>query len=144
MVEKRIVIGSDHAGYDLKEKVKDHLEKIGYTVEDKGVHQAERTDYPRYAHAVSERVLETACLGVLICGSGNGVCMTANKHKGIRAALVWTEELAMLARAHNNANILCLPARFIREEDAYDMMDSFLQTSFEGGRHEQRVAAING
>lgn len=144
MVEKHIVIGSDHAGYELKEKVKEYLEKAGYQIDDKGVDEPQRTDYPQYAHAVSQSVLDRGILGVLICGSGNGVCMTANKHKGVRAALAWTVELASLARAHNNANILCLPARFITDEEAYAMLDSFFQTSFEGGRHEQRVAAING
>src|SRR6185295_17519881 len=98
---------------------------------------------PDFAHAVADAIeKKAASLGVLVCGSGNGVCMTANKHKGIRAALCWNEELATLARTHNNANVLCLPARFVSEEKAFSILDAFLSASFEGGRHERRVNKI--
>lgn len=139
-----LVIGCDHAGFDYKEAVKKKLTEAGWQVEDKGTHSNESTDYPDYAHAVASMVEEgKAAAGILICGSGNGVCMTANKHKGIRAALCWGEELASLARQHNNANVLCMPARFVSLEEANKMTDIFLSTPFEGGRHEKRVGKIN-
>lgn len=138
-----IVIGGDHAGFEYKGHVIKALQDAGLTVEDKGTFSADSTDYPDYAHPVAEMV-ETgnAAAGILICGSGNGVCMTANKHQGIRAALCWNEELASLARLHNNANILCIPARFVSEETALKMVDVFLNTAFEGGRHQNRVSKI--
>lgn len=140
---KPVAIGSDHAGYDYKEVVKSILEKDGWQVTDKGTHSADSTDYPDYAHPVAEAVENgSAAAGILICGSGNGVCMTANKHKGIRAALCWNEELAALARQHNNANVLCMPSRFVSQELANTMAQTFLATEFEGGRHEKRVAKI--
>jgi ribose 5-phosphate isomerase B len=139
-----LVIGCDHAGFDYKEEVKKKLTEAGWQVEDKGTHSNESTDYPDYAHAVASMVEEgRAAAGILICGSGNGVCMTANKHKGIRAALCWGEELASLSRQHNNANVLCMPARFVSLEEAFKMTDVFLSTPFEGGRHEKRVGKIN-
>jgi ribose 5-phosphate isomerase B len=138
-----IVIGCDHAGFEYKEELKTYLTDNGYTVIDKGAYSVESVDYPDYAHPVAAMVANgEAGAGILLCGSGNGVCMTANKHKNIRAALCWTEELASLARRHNNANILCIPARFVGYSLAKKMTDVFLSTSFEGGRHERRVEKI--
>lgn len=138
-----VVIGGDHAGFEYKSHVINALQAMGLTVEDKGTFSADSTDYPDYAHPVANMVENgSAAAGILICGSGNGVCMTANKHKGVRAALCWNEELAALARQHNNANILCIPARFVSEELALKMTDIFLNTEFEGGRHEKRVSKI--
>jgi ribose 5-phosphate isomerase B len=105
--------------------------------------QRAQVDYPDYAHSTSRGVLEDNTSGILICGSANGVCMTANKHAGIRAALCWTSEIAALARSHNDANIICIPARFVSEAEAIDMMNTFLDTPFEGGRHQKRVDKIN-
>lgn len=138
-----IVIGADHAGFEYKEQIKKHLELLGMQVTDLGTHSAESTDYPDYAHPVAQMVEEgKAKAGILICGSGNGVCMTANKHAHIRAALCWNEELALLARQHNNANIICLPSRFVDLTQAENMVKVFLNTPFEGGRHERRVDKI--
>ena len=138
-----IAIGSDHAGFDYKESVKAMLLDAGWQVDDKGPHSTDSVDYPDYAHPVATMV-ETgaATAGILICGSGNGVCMTANKHQGIRAALCWNEELATLARQHNNANMLCLPARFVGLDVAKAMVAQFVNTEFEGGRHAKRVEKI--
>ncbi len=135
-----ISIGCDHAGYLYKEGIIAYLESKGYTVVDHGTDGPDSVDYPDHVHPVANDV-ETgkADAGVLICGSGNGVCMTANKHQGIRAALVWQADIAALARQHNNANVLCLPARFISLEDAVHFTDIFLHTAFEGGRHANRV-----
>lgn len=139
-----IHIGSDHAGFEMKEIVKTYLTSLGHTFEDYGTHTAESTDYPDYAHAVARAVEnEQEGMGILLCGSANGVCMTANKHAGIRAALCWTPEIAMLSRQHNNANILCIPARFVSEEVAREMVNVFLNTAFEGGRHQKRVDKIS-
>lgn len=141
--EKPLVIGGDHAGFDYKEAIKSILAEAGWNVEDKGTYSTDSTDYPDYAHPVAEMVAnETAAVGILICGSGNGVCMTANKHQKVRAALCWNEELAALARQHNNANVLCIPSRFISLDVAKQMVDTFLSTAFEGGRHERRVEKI--
>jgi len=138
-----IVIGSDHAGFHYKEKIKPWLTQQGWTVEDKGTHSTDSTDYPDYAHPVATMVEEgAAAAGLLICGSGNGVCMTANKHKDIRAALCWNEELAALSRQHNNANVLCMPERFVDYDTAQKMVELFLSTPFEGGRHQKRVDKI--
>lgn len=138
-----LALGCDHAGFELKEAVKKLLQDNGWTVEDKGTYSADSTDYPDYAHPVADMVSTgTASVGVLICGSGNGVCMTANKHKDVRAALCWNEEIAALARQHNNANIICIPARFVSQEQAFNMLDTFLSIAFEGGRHERRVAKM--
>lgn len=138
-----LAIGSDHAGFQYKEQLKAWLTEQGWKVEDKGTHATESTDYPDYAHPVAIMVEEgQAAAGILICGSGNGVCMTANKHQGIRAALCWNEELATLARQHNNANVLCMPERFVSYEAAQKMTELFLSTPFEGGRHERRVEKI--
>ena len=139
-----LVIGGDHAGFDYKDLVKKALTKAGWTIEDKGTHNTDSTDYPDYAHPVSAMVDNgSASVGILICGSGNGVCMTANKHQNVRAALCWNDELTELARLHNNANILCIPARFVSTDIALSMVDKFLSTAFEGGRHERRVSKIN-
>lgn len=138
-----IAIGSDHAGFKLKQHLLDRLQKAGHTVEDKGTHSEESTDYPVYAHAVAQAVAAgTDELGIVICGSGNGVNITANKHAGIRSALAWTVEVARLARQHNDANVLALPARFISTQEAVAIAEAFLHTAFEGGRHQRRVAAI--
>lgn len=137
-----IHIGSDHAGFDLKEHLKVYLLERGFTIKDHGTYSAERADYPDYAHAVAEAVVSTEEPGILVCGSGIGVCITANKHKGIRAALAWNKEVAALAREHNNANILCLPARFVGPAEACEMANAFLTAAFEGGRHQQRIEKI--
>lgn len=138
-----IAIGSDHAGFHYKEQIKTWLAQQGWMVEDKGTYSTDSTDYPDYAHPVATMVEEgNAAAGILICGSGNGVCMTANKHQGIRAALCWNEELAALARQHNNANVLCMPERFVDYATAQKMVELFLSTPFEGGRHQKRVEKI--
>jgi len=139
----KIAIGSDHAGFDYKNGVKDYLENAGHEVVDHGTFSDASCDYPDYAHAVASAVEKgEADFGVLICGSANGVCMTANKHAGIRAALCWEKEIAVLARSHNNANVICLPARFVSMEAALEMADVFIATAFEGGRHQNRVNKI--
>jgi ribose 5-phosphate isomerase B len=137
---KPIAIGSDHAGFEYKEQLISFLEGKGLGYKDFGTYSKDSVDYPDYAHPVASSVEsgESAC-GILICGSANGVAITANKHQGIRAAICWGEELAQLARAHNNANIICIPARFVREGDAEKMVGIFLTTEFEGGRHANRV-----
>jgi len=140
---QKVSIGSDHAGYELKAKLEKLLVAAGLQVHDQGLYIADSVDYPDYAHPVATQVEKEGILGILICGSGNGVCMTANKHAGIRAALCWSKDLAMLARQHNNANILCIPARFVSEEMALDMVEAFLTTAFEGGRHATRVNKIS-
>lgn len=143
--ELPVVIGGDHAGFGYKQIIIEMLKAGGWNVEDKGTYSEDSTDYPDYAHPVADMVENgQAAVGILICGSGNGVCMSANKHKGVRAALCWNEELASLARQHNNANILCIPSRFISIELAQQMTDTFLGTAFEGGRHERRVDKIAG
>ncbi len=139
----KILIGSDHAGVELKHHLKEHLKSLGLEVMDKGTHVKDSVDYPDLAHAVAQGVLNNAgALGVLICGSGNGVTITANKHAGIRAALAWDPQVAALAREHNDANVLALPARFITEEQADAIVDAFLAARFEGGRHQRRVLKI--
>jgi ribose 5-phosphate isomerase B len=140
----KIAIGADHAGYILKEKIKAHLVEQKFEVKDYGTFSEERADYPDFAHPVANDVENKVVdFGVLICGSGNGINMTANKHKGIRSALCWTSEIAELARQHNDANIITLPARFISEEEAKKSVDVFLKTGFEGGRHSDRVKKIS-
>ena len=143
-----IAIGSDHAGFDVKESIvkalnSGMLEEFNAGVSDMGPDSYDRVDYPDYAHKVAQSVAEGSCdLGILICGSGNGVCITANKHDGIRAGLAWDTELASLAREHNNANIICLHARFVSEEKALEIAKAFLAASLEGGRHQERVQKI--
>ncbi|MBK8340419.1 MAG: ribose 5-phosphate isomerase B [Flavobacteriales bacterium] len=139
----KILIGSDHAGVELKHRLKEHLKSQGVEVLDKGTHVKDSVDYPDFAHAVAQGVLSTAgALGILICGSGNGVNITANKHAGIRSALAWEPQVASLAREHNDANVLAIPARFVSEEQAMSIVDAFLAARFEGGRHQRRVLKI--
>ena len=138
----KITIGCDHAGVEYKSKIVEFLEKEGYQVLDVGTHGKESVDYPDYAHMVAEGVLAGADFGVLICGSGNGVSMSANKHKGIRAALCWSEEITKLARQHNDANIISIPARFMSLEKSILIIKTFLTEPFEGGRHQRRVQKI--
>jgi ribose 5-phosphate isomerase B len=139
-----IAIGSDHAGYEMKEALINWISEQGVPVIDFGPESTESVDYPDYAHAVTASILdEESVIGILICGTGNGICMTANKWRDIRAALCWNSEIASLARQHNNANVLCLPARFISIEESIRIMEVFLDTEFEGGRHEKRVDKIN-
>jgi ribose 5-phosphate isomerase B len=147
-MSKIIPIGSDHAGFELKEKLVKHLKSKGFQVDDKGTYSEERADYPDFGHAVAATVTnsgnkEGQTLGILMCGSGNGIAMSANKHQGIRAALCWNSEIATLARQHNDANILVLPARFISEEEAKKCVDVFLSEKFEGGRHADRIQKID-
>lgn len=138
-----IPIGCDHAGFQLKQTLITYLESKGYEVKDFGCYSEESIDYPDFAHPVAEMVEQNeGMLGILLCGSGNGINMTANKHQGIRAALCWQPEIAKLSREHNNANILTLPARFISEEIAKEMVDIFFSTDFEGGRHQKRIDKI--
>ena len=138
-----IPIGSDHAGFQTKQVLITFLNSLGYEVKDYGCFSEQSIDYPDYAHPVAQHIEENpGSLGVLLCGSGNGISMTANKHQAIRCALCWTPEIAKLARQHNDANIISLPARFISEETAKEMVRVFLNTPFEGGRHAKRVAKI--
>ncbi|MFP4091386.1 MAG: ribose 5-phosphate isomerase B [Cyclobacteriaceae bacterium] len=144
MKKKIIALGGDHAGYQYKQMLIEQLQAEGYEVRDFGPSSEASVDYPDFAHPLAEAVSKGECsLGILICGSGNGVAITANKHADIRAALCWNTELAALARQHNNANVLCLPARFISRELAVELAEIFLSTEFEGGRHEKRVAKIS-
>ncbi|MFM2038853.1 MAG: ribose 5-phosphate isomerase [Bacteroidota bacterium] len=136
-------IGSDHAGYALKSALIPWLESLGYNVIDMGCHSEDSIDYPDYGHPVASSVeTNESNIGILICGSGNGISMTANKHQGIRCALCWTPEISALARQHNDANIVALPARFIDADTAKQIVETFLTTEFEGGRHANRVAKI--
>lgn len=137
-----IPIGSDHAGFDVKQEIIAFLEKKGLTVEDYGCFSTESVDYPDFGHLVANHVTTHGGTGIVICGSGNGINMTVNKHSGIRSALCWCTEIAVLAREHNDANILAVPARFVSTELALEMVDAFLSTEFEGGRHQRRVDKI--
>ena len=141
--QKIIAIGSDHAGFNYKSALKEHLTAAGYEVRDFGTDSEASTDYPDYVHPLAQ-LIESGEIerGILVCGSGNGVCMTANKYAHVRAALVWENDLAALARQHNNANVICLPERFVSLENALQFVDTFLETDFEGGRHERRVNKI--
>ncbi|APG60786.1 ribose 5-phosphate isomerase B [Christiangramia salexigens] len=139
----KISIGNDHAGTSYKEMIREKLEAMGHTVTNYGTDSEDSVDYPDFVHPVAEDVEEKkADLGIIICGSGNGANMTANKHQGVRSALCWNSEIAKLAREHNNANVLSIPARFVSEEQAVDMMKTFVETEFEGGRHQRRVDKI--
>lgn len=139
----RIAIASDHAGYELKEIIKRYLGEKGYEVIDFGTNSSESCDYPDFAHPAALAVETGQCqFGVAMCGSGNGIQMTLNKHQGIRAALCWLPELASLARQHNNANVLVMPARFISTDEAKKIVDAFFTASFEGGRHQRRIDKI--
>lgn len=138
----RIAIGADHAGFEYKQVLIDFLKN--YTIKDFGTYSAESVDYPDFAHPVANAVESGEfTMGILICGSANGVAITANKHQGIRAAICWNEELADLARTHNNANILCIPARFISQDLAKQISLKFISSKFEGGRHANRVDKIS-
>lgn len=142
-MSKSIAIGSDHAGFRLKEAIKAYLDDKGYKVKDFGCYSEDRADYPDFAHPVASAVENKELeMGILICGSGNGINMAANKHKGIRSALCWNREVAELARQHNDANIISLPSRFISEAEAKQCVDAFMNTAFEGGRHTERVNKI--
>jgi ribose 5-phosphate isomerase B len=139
----RIAIGSDHAGFSLKQHILNYLRQKGYEITDFGATTDQRSDYADFAHPLARAVEDNQFdFGILMCGSGNGVNMTANKHQGIRSALCWNTEIASLARAHNNANICALPARFITPEKAEQIVDTFLSGSFDGGRHQQRIDKI--
>ena len=141
---KSIGIASDHAGYELKQKLKLYLESKGFTVKDFGSYSPESADYPDFAHSLASSVERGECdIGITLCGSGNGISMAANKHEGIRSAICWKPEVAKVAKSHNNANICALPARFVDYEEAVDIIDMFLKTEFEeGGRHERRIKKI--
>ena len=140
---KKIGFACDHAGYELKEFLIGYVESKGFEVEDFGTSSNESCDYPDYAHLLAKAVEEEVCnLGISICGSGNGINMCANKHQGIRSALCWNVEIALLARQHNNANICALPARFIDNIAACGIVDAFLNAQFEGGRHQRRIDKI--
>ena len=140
----KIAIGGDHAGYEYKDKIIKLLKKRGVEVINHGTDGPDSVDYPDFIHPTADDVESgKADLGIVICGSGNGVAMTANKHKGIRAALCWNTELAALSRQHNNANIIAIPARFISQRMANAMVRTFLDTDFEGGRHQRRVDKIS-
>jgi len=143
MRKPSIAIASDHAGFDLKQLLVQALQASDFTVKDFGPNSTESTDYPEYAHTVS-RSIESGVyeVGILLCGSGNGMAMAANKHQSIRAALAWNTEISKLSRMHNNANVLCIPARFIDTPTALSIVDAFISTAFEGGRHEKRVEKI--
>lgn len=142
-MNKVIPIGSDHAGFELKKQVIDWLVEQDFEPHDKGCFSTESVDYPDFGHAVANEVESgLADLGIVICGSGNGINMTVNKHEKIRGALCWEVEIASLARQHNNANILALPARFISKEKALQIVSAFLTTDFEGGRHQKRIEKI--
>ncbi len=143
MKYKKVAMAADHAGYELKESLKAYLKDLGFTVTDFGTHSTESTDYPDYAHPMALAVEKgEADFGISVCGSGNGINMTVNKHQGIRAALCWNKEISELARLHNNANVCSLPARFISENEALDIVSAFINTDFEGGRHIRRVEKI--
>lgn len=139
----KIAIGNDHAGTQYKLAVSTYLESRGIEVTNYGTNTEESVDYPDFVHPVANDVESKAVdLGIIICGSGNGASMTANKHQGIRAALCWSVEIAKLAKQHNNANILSIPARFVSQQQAIDMVQAFLDTPFEGGRHQTRIDKI--
>ena len=141
---KFIGMASDHAGYEMKEALKPLVQSLGYDILDYGTHSTESVDYPDFAHPLANAIEKgEVCCGIALCGSGNGISMTLNKHQGIRAALCWTPELASLAKQHNNANVLSLPARFISLDEAEAIVKAYFAASFEGGRHERRVKLID-
>ena len=136
----KLAIASDHAGFDLKQSLIEYLKEKGHSIKDFGTYSAESSDYPDFAHPMAEAVENKSFdLGISLCGSGNGINMTANKHQGIRSALCWIPELASLARLHNDANVCSLPARFITFDLAKEIVDAFLTNDFEGGRHQRRI-----
>ena len=138
-----IALGGDHAGFEYKQIIIDFLQDRGYTTKDFGTHSLDSVDYPDFAHPTASAVeSDDYAFGILICGSANGVAITANKHQQIRAALCWNNDVAALARQHNNANIICIPARFVTIDEAKQMVETFMNTAFEGGRHANRVDKI--
>ncbi len=138
-----IPIGADHAGFELKARVVEALRALGFAPDDVGTHSSASTDYPDYAHVVADRVARgEARRGVLLCGTGLGMSYAANRHHGVRAAVAWTPEIARLAREHNDANVLVLPARFLGEEDGLEILRAWLETPYAGGRHDRRIAKI--
>jgi ribose 5-phosphate isomerase B len=140
----KIAIGGDHAGFQYKQEIVKYLTQKGHQVKDFGPNSEASVDYPDFAHPLGQAIEDKQYeLGILICGSGNGVNITANKHKGVRAALCWNKEIAALARQHNDANVISLPARFISLDDAKLLVDTFISTPFEGGRHKTRVDKIS-
>jgi len=139
-----IAIASDHAGYQMKENIKEHFEKIGYDFKDFGTYNEESVDYPDFAHKLAGSIdRQEYDRGITLCGSGNGISMAANKHPRVRAALCWNKEIAELARQHNDANVCSLPARYLTREEAMEIIETFLNTDFEGGRHQRRVEKIS-
>ena len=139
----KISIGNDHAGVNLKNHIVKYLSKKGFKINDKGTNTDKSVDYPDFIHPVSKEIEENKSnLGIIICGSGNGAAMTANKRKTIRAALCWNEETSKLARQHNDANILSIPSRFVNKTEAIVIVDTFIKTDFEGGRHKKRIEKI--
>ncbi len=143
MSAERIPIAADHAGYEMKELLERELQGLGFEVEDLGTHSAESTDYADYAHALAARVESgEAKRGVLLCGTGLGMSYAANRHRGVRAAVVWNPEVARLSREHNDANVLVLPARCTDDGTARSILKTWLETPFEGGRHQRRVEKI--
>ena len=143
MKTDKIGIGCDHAGFIYKESIKTYLQKSGYEIVDYGTHSEASVDYPDFVHPLAAGIETGAIsLGFLICGSANGVAITANKHQGVRAAIAWKKEIAELARLHNDANVLCIPARFVSIDETLDFVNIFLTTIFEGGRHQTRVSKI--
>ena len=142
-MNQTISIGCDHAGYEYKKSIIRLIKKLGYTVIDHGAFSAESVDYPDHIHPAMQSIVSgNAAMGIILCGSGNGAAITANKHQTIRAALCWKVELAELARLHNDANVLSIPARFVSKKMALNMVRAFLRTEFEGGRHQRRVEKI--
>ena len=142
-MDKKIALAADHAGYELKECIKHYLTDRGFEVIDFGTNSAESVDYPDFAHKLGDAIDKDEVLrGIAICGTGNGISMALNKHQKVRCALSWNKEIAALGRQHNNANVVALPARFITEEEAMQVVQTFLDTPFEGGRHERRVNKI--
>jgi len=139
----RIGIGSDHAGFEYKEAIRDSLKKNGMHVKDFGTYTPDSVDYPDYVHPLCSEIDKgNIDIGIILCGSANGVAMSANKHQSVKAAVCWENDIAVLARRHNDANVICLPARFVSEELAIEMVNLFLNTEFEGGRHKRRVDKI--
>lgn len=139
----KIGIGADHAGYEYKEGIREMLKKNGYDIKDYGTYTSESVDYPDYVHPLAKDIdNEKIDVGILICGSGQGVCMAANKHRAVKAAVCWENDIAVLSRRHNDANVICIPSRFISLELAKEMTNVFLNTEFEGGRHQRRVEKI--
>ena len=143
MDKKVIGMASDHAGFEMKEALKPMLSEMGYEIKDFGAHSTESMDYPDTAHPLAKAVEDgDVDFGVAMCGSGNGITMTLNKHQGVRAALCWAPDIAALAKQHNNANILSMPARFISKEEAVAILEAYLGAEFEGGRHQKRIDKI--